>query len=1451
MSTTEFRPFLPFSFKISRQLLEDAQGSLLFADISGFTRMSERLARHGHAGTETLTNILNGYFDKMIGIVRKHQGRVLRFTGDAVLVYFQADDIALKAAEEMMNGMKEFKDIQTDHGKFSLHMKTIISTGKWHEFFLGNSQRQELFMCGKLIKKLAAEEDIAKRGEIRIIRDNEKQKPIQGFDRLDIPSPKALLPEGVEKIISKGLYGENRSVACGFLKISGYDESSPDFQYLNTIFNIVLDKVHRYGGTVQLIDNITSHGFKLMILFGAPIAIEGMVKRSVLSLMEITKELKKLADIKFQAGMDQGYVYAGIIGNEWRRIYTVIGDTVNTAARLMGSAGDGELIISENMRRILKKDFDFIAHDPVKVKGKRRNLKRFSPVKKQDLQQERSEFVGRKSEIDSLVGFLTSKGDIAVINGEAGIGKTAIATEYAAIMKEKGYNILWGSTNDLRPSYYTITSILVKNSGINEYDPPSLKKQKFKEHIFKLIRKKRKGVKSHPLYSKITLLGEIFLGLNYPKSTFRNLPNNLKADNLLNALEEYFTVFRKSFLLVLEDLHFASAEEVSLLEKLSAKIIRNSEIAGKILVIKRPRLAQFYIPEDIRGIALNITGLERSDVKQFIVKMLKNHPLSGKLTTYIIAKTEGNPFYLDQYLQYLKEKGYIQLKNEKWVTSKEFSIDSLPENVFSMIMARIDRLGEKTKESLRIASVVGLEFKKDVVESILRAPVNSALLQSLDEKLTYMKSIIELEYIFSHAIIRDVIYDSILKRKRTNIHKEIAEILLEKSPAEAEVSELAAYHFLRADEFEKALQYSLMAAEYAKQSFRNDDALGHFADAENLVKRKFPDKLDEMFRIKTQKGELLSLRSLADAAERSYKEALALAKGLKDTRKVLASCFNLIMFNINQGKYKEGLKICVEAKKYINGKEDKMLKARIFVSEAQLYYFTDQYDKQFESLDIVEGLIDMNSPSLVLCTYISNRGMYLENLGKLRESKEAYQTALIIARKLNSMNNVGSNLSNIGVIHCKMGEMEKGMEHFQNALKIFRRIGDNRFQAMVLNNIGLIHSNCGNLKKSMEVQLQAYRLRRKSNDKYSLAMSLYNLADLNNSLGNYTKAKEQFERSLILCEEIGHKYGINYIYMNMGALEFHLGHTEKGIEYYHKALELNSELGNESGIGTCYGGLGEIYWELEELREAEDFYSKQVEIDKKIGKKFDILIGSHRLAVVTFFQGRVEEALAFINAALDRSSGTKSPTFYITALLSKAEMISYLGDHSKARNLYEEALSIARENNLDRSISLIQVLLLEETFFSNKESEIEKLKTLVFRSRRISYQRYRSIGRYWEHRGEFKKAIMYFNKALSEKGLKLYRKRTDIELCLAGVCLKSKDRRGTRTHISKAGKYTEKYELNLNQWTILAYKYFLDGKSESLSAAENAFKDHLKNIPGKYQNYLKKKFKSLCEGRIT
>ena len=683
------------------------------------------------------------------------------------------------------------------------------------------------------------------------------------------------LPSGLtEKILENRdkIEGERRQVTVMFCDMEGFtkfvEQIGPEeaFVLMEQIYEILIHKVHEFGGTVN---EMTGDG--ILAFFGAPIALEDAAIRSLRSALSIHNEIARFnrqenvkPPIRMRIGINTGLVVVGTLGNDLRVEFKAVGDTVNLASRMEGLAEPGTTYVTENTFKLAHGLFQFETLEERAVKGKKKAVPTYKLLSASDdahrprLGVERqlySTMMGRDRELDRLelqvMKAINGEGSVVNIIGEAGIGKSRLVAELKKRELMKKVTFLEGRAISIgrNLSFHLVIDICRQWAQIRENDSEAISFRKLQAAIRNLFPKEFEEV----IPFVATLMGMKLSG------TYAERVKGIEGEALENLILKNVRelIIRATELtplvMVWEDLHWADISSITLIESL----FRLAE-TQRILFINvfRPGYKETgdRISRKIKEkhsaclVEIQLRPLTRKASEALITNILNISGLQHTAIKDMIHKTGGNPFFIEEVVRSWIDQDAIIVKDGFFQVTEKISSVTMPNSIHDVLMVRIDRIEEKTRHLLKLAAVIGRSFFYRVLSEV------AGDIEDIDTRLSHLKDIEiirerermgEREYLFKHALVQEAAYESILPQKRNALHHQVA-VSIEKVFHERrhEFYGMLAYHYSRAEDLEKTELYLIKAGEEALKSSASNEALHFYQDALDLYLKKQDSTID-------------------------------------------------------------------------------------------------------------------------------------------------------------------------------------------------------------------------------------------------------------------------------------------------------------------------------------------------------------------------------------------------------------------------------------------------------------------------------------------------------------------------------------------------------------------------------------------------------------------------------
>jgi class 3 adenylate cyclase/tetratricopeptide (TPR) repeat protein len=1148
----------------------------LFVDVAGFTAMSEALAATGKGGTEELTTVLNTYFEPTVDLIRSYGGIVAKFSGDGMTVLFPYPPAsrvavarrAIQCALDVQDQMERYAAIRTQAGNFTLSVKSGLAVGTLFCTIVGDPAiRLEYIIAGGALDRCAEAEHQASRGEVVVhddllaaagevdivekrgvfscvacLRRRAKPDPLPPLGELGpeaIEIVTACLHPSIARRVGEGqtsFINEHRRVTVLFVRFDGFDyDGDPEVgAKLQTYLSRVIRVVHRYDGYLSRVD-MGDKGSKCLVLFGAPIAHEDDVERG----LRCALELCDLPDATVRVGINTAFVYCGLVGSAVRQEYTVMGDGVNLAARLMQAAQSRQIIVGDATRSASGRSFEWESSTSIRVKGKSEPVRIHTLAglkQRTTLRLQEPEYalpmVGRERELEvtqeRLARVLRGQGQIVGITAEAGMGKSRLAAEIIKLATGRGLAGYGGEclSHGVNTSYLVWRNLMRGFFGLDPAWPLDEQLRHLEAELAAL---------DASLVQRMPLLGSV-LNLSVPENA---LTRSLDARLCKESLEALVIacIRRRAegmpLLLVLEDCHWIDPLSHDLLEAVGRNVV---DVPVLMLVIYRPpeteraclrvsrmghfaeiRLANFTYREAEHLIALKLARL-------FGVREWAEIP--DVLVERITERAQGNPFYIDEMINLIHDRG-IDLADTEALQSLD-----LPDSLHSLIISRIDQLAEGAKTTLKVASVIGRIFCASWLWGIypqLGTPEQVreqlALLSRLD--ITSMdKPEPELEYLFRHIVTREVAYESLSVATRTMLHGQAGQFIERTYPESLErYVDLLAYHYGRGQNVEKQREYFRKAGAAAQAAYANDAAIDYYRRLLSLL----PEK--EQPGVMLKLGQVWHLIGKWDEAGAIYRQALALAERAGD-RRMRGQCERAVGTHLRfKGLYAKALEWLGRARSGFETLGDQQGLGDALREIGIVHWSQGDYPRALayfeQCLQIATGLGDQRG----IYRAVGNMGIVYKSQGNYSQALACYEQCQQIATELGDRLGASKATGNKGSVYLDQGDYPRALTCYAQRLQIALEIGVRQGVGIAIGNIGDVYLNYGDYARALACLTQNLQIALEIGDRLGVSFALWNMAVTYVAQERCDEAERLLTRAIILGRALDTPYEMcDYLY---------------------------------------------------------------------------------------------------------------------------------------------------------------------------------------------------------------------------------------------------------------------------------------------------------------------------------
>jgi class 3 adenylate cyclase len=857
-----------------------------------------------------------------------------------------------------------------------------------------------------------------------------------------------------------GLEAERRQVTVLFADMVGFTSFSERsgeeaaFTLMRSLSKLMAEAVREQGGIIQ---DFTGDG--IMAVFGLPVAFEDgplRASRAALSILQRvdTKgpELEERYGLRPQMriGLNTGPVVVGKVDDRGDGVNSVLGDTVNFAARLQSIAEPNSVFISEATHRLVQGlvDENFAGEQTIKGKSEPQNVYRLNAVRQGAARFEAavsrglSAFVGREHELEVLDhGLDKARSELRVIDlaAEPGMGKSRLLHEFRQRLGNERTVVLSGSCwpDGQQTPFLPFIEVVRGSFRISAGEAEN-----------EIARNLEMGLKTLGLHSarNLALLLHL-LGLRVPGDALTGLDGLLIGLRTRELLQELLEARCRlsPVVMVIEDLHWIDSVSEQVLGKL---IDPESKLRLLLLTTRRPEYSPPWLERAVVS-KLSLGPLPAGEIRRLVQARLRTDVLPEPLVRQVTEKAEGNPLFTEEIVSFLIEQGIVRTTSGKLEFDASTVATALPASVQSLLSARVDRLTQDDRALLQAASVIGRQFEPQLLAAVTGDSHIDARLAPVQELDLVRQESESDHYAFKHALVRDALYQSLLTEARTALHLRIAEEIERRSGNRlTEVAEVLAHHFSKTDHVNKAFAYSSMAGSKSLSVYSLDEAMMHFAAALALLDKNPDCATDgQVADFLVHYATLLHMSAQIEIMIVVLKRYLPRIDRLRnDPRAVLIRhhCVFALIFNT---RYREAAAIQQETSAIAEHLGDSTSKAYSLASEISVSMTVapkplDQFEKlKREAIEAISKTTD---------TYIKSWTRFVigseeMSRGRMTHARDAANELMRVGHMLNDPRSTGQALNLLAWMSLVSDAYSDALEYSEQCLAVaitpFERIG--------------------------------------------------------------------------------------------------------------------------------------------------------------------------------------------------------------------------------------------------------------------------------------------------------------------------------------------------------------------------------------------------------------------------
>ncbi|MAG36569.1 MAG: adenylate/guanylate cyclase domain-containing protein [Dehalococcoidia bacterium] len=1031
------------------------------------------------------------------------------------------------------------------------------------------------------------------------------------------------IPEGLSERLraaaeAGAAEGERRPVTILFADISGFTALSEtlDPELVATLVDrslkVMAESIYRYEGTID-----KYIGDCVMALFGAPIAHEDDPERAVRAALDmrdavgtINRELVSAAGsaatddpiLSVHIGINTGVVVAGAVGSDRQREYTVLGDAVNVASRLEAAAESGEVVVGEPTYRLSK---HAVAYEPMgglDLKGKSEPLPAYcvqellaNPQSARGLEAHAlsAPLVGRDDELNQMLTafqrMVRGRTQVVSLIGEAGAGKSRLQREFFAHLEADGIletarvTIRRADCSSLGEQSYGVIAAFFRDAfAISADEPPEAAREKIAGGLAAL------GTDDDEIARSAPLVGHV-LGVDYDDPRLRYIePEQLKRQIFLAVRDVVERRLQQGpVLLVVEDLHWADAASVELLRYM---VDRMGDRQFMLLLAHRPSFdAGALASGRATYTAIRLVPLSADQSEAMLEAFFGDfaRQLPTRLRELIVNRAGGNPFYLEEVVRSLVEAGVLTREGEDWTYTEQAGHVDVPATVEGVLLAHLDRLPPSAKRLVQEAAVLGTAFEASLLHAVVSEPdaieVYLDLLYDAElvEERPRTPGASEHEYRFLHTLAQEVAYQSLLVRRRTELHGKAGAFLEEDcggNPERLEDLIALGHHFSLSNEKEKGARYLIAAGDWSRDVYANEDAARHYQQAlETLSECDEATCRNDQLAVRERLGDVLGPAGERDEAAEHYSAALLAHAEAGDgpaqarlERKLGALCWAGGDRERARSHFQAGLDL-------LDGKIEHIELAHLYQEMGRLSFRTGDNQEAMrwgmQALGLAEQLApkaeDKKEAGEAIAHANNTLRAALARMGELDEAVGQIEQGVAVANEHDLPHVACRAYTNLGMLYSTL-DPGRAIETCLAGLELAKKIGDLSFQSWLYANLAWAYCTfTGQCEEEGIVAAQA-------------------AIDLDRKLG-------QLDHLAVPLIVLGQIYQCH-------------GEPDLSLQCYTEAMSLAEEMAEPQLLFPCYDGLATLYLELDDEEHAEEYMLKGMEICDEAGLEADTLV---------------------------------------------------------------------------------------------------------------------------------------------------------------------------------------------------------------------------------------------------
>lgn len=1038
----------------------------------------------------------------------------------------------------------------------------------------------------------------------------------------------------------------------------------------------------RWTSAIELHNGVVEKfaGDAVMAVFGLLLSTDLDPLQAVRAAMAMGRELASLNEriqaqfgvsLQMRTGIHTGHAIVSTLSERRGQDFVIVGDSVNLASRLQALAPLNGIVVSHDTYQHVSREFELKIHPPTAVKGFEQPIVYYTVVGERQHVTTSLDSVGALVPLVGRDDVLAALHDawrtalefrparLMAIIGEPGLGKSRILLEFERWLHHQAVPIhlfVGRCLPSLRGTPYgLLRDLFARQFSIQDSAAPEVVERKLHAAVQSVLPTQPDAAR---------LIGRL-LGFASEESASRDLVEDPEVlqNQALARLRDYLAALAigRPVVVLIEDLHWVDDSSLNLLERLNRSLG-----ARRLLLVctARPELqerrpAWRQNSEQVAWIELG--QLSAADTGRLLMALLHDADVvPPQLIEQVTTVADGNPFFVEEIVKVLIEDNVIAVTIQPWTIDEARLLQTrLPQTLAGVLQARLDSLQNDARVAMQQAAVVGRVFWDRAVAYLSDQSLSPVLVDTpaalavLDRReLVFSRALSSFEhtqeYLFRHALMRDVAYGSMLKRTRRGYHRLAAQWLEQvtlRSRRSDEFADLIATHYDAAEEPEQAARWYMQAGRQAARSFANGEALRAFERAGELIAPSSSASLYAMLAERERVYDLLGRRA-EQALDLQHMETLVAQWG------------------------------------------DPLAKAETALRRSQLAVLQGDYSSALTAVQSAALLARTIQANAMEGAALLQHGQILLRQGEYRAALAQMQAATHLARTAGDRSLQADSLHGQAMAQVFMGEFDAAQESFESALAEAMAVGNRRLECTLLNRLSWVPTNRNDYRLAVHYVERSLALSREIGDRLAEANALTNLGNSYIQLSDYDRGEAFSQEALALYRELGDPGGECAVLDNLGNSAWGSGDFVAAVRYKQAALTIARHIGDRQSETNIVGNLGIVACDMGDLDHAYSYMLQALDLARQDGNRSIESTVLANLAVVLLRQGNAQASHDYAREAHDLALELGAQRDVINALDALGAALLGLNDPAAALAVHQQEEEFAvREGLADYAVN--------------------------------------------------------------------------------------------------------------------------------------------------------------------